>query len=189
MLPVTYRGVVDIQFVTDHSEDPPNNSQTLQHAESLISVASRVSGADKILMLAAERESLIEEIFVGLSIRNSSQTLLSEHLCELAEFRVQGFSGDTSEWTDLHLEMCESYGWDGANGLNIEQFAIYLNDEADSGKPLCFDYNNGRCDDSGCPNNRAHRCQLCKGPHRATECPKAAAGGDDETVWDDSLIK
>ena len=45
------------------------------------------------------------------------------------------------------------------------------------GKPLCFDWNNGRCNDKNCPNNREHACQKCRGQHRAKNCPKKKGGG------------
>ena len=60
----------------------------------------------------------------------------------------------------------------------------------DKGKPLCFDWNNGKCKDKGCPNSRAHMCQWCRGQHRASNCPKKSAGwggvgGGSEPVGDD----
>ena len=51
------------------------------------------------------------------------------------------------------------------------------------GKPLCFDWNNGGCKEKNCPNHRVHQCQICRGNHRAKNCPKAA-GGDSEPAND-----
>ena len=72
----------------------------------------------------------------------------------------------------------------GANKKGNGKFLL-----TDSGQPLCFDFNNGRCKVAKCPNNRAHLCQVCLGPHRASECPKATAGVDAEAVWDDYMTE
>jgi hypothetical protein len=54
-----------------------------------------------------------------------------------------------------------------------------------NGKPLCFDWNNGLCKEKFCTNNRVHACQLCRGNHRAKNCPKKKSGGS-EPADDDS---
>jgi hypothetical protein len=74
----------------------------------------------------------------------------------------------------------------GAKGANKKGNGKFSSSE--SGQPLCFDFNNGKCFKK-CPNNRAHICQICLGPHRASECPKAPAGGVADAVWDDYMTE